>query len=219
MRADMSKVIVERPRSRITRKAGSWYPRGALRSSWWPDLEMAPAREAMGARYAEKHLNENLAPLVRFLRKQVGRPWSKVRAEISEHIRSTSAVQKHVLEHVADYVHEHTFEEGGRLFVLGRFGGLHPIERDRWRRRALYVCPRTGLLREAPPVPRTAPKPPDPDRRSLGKGRELRRLCGVWFEVELIPDGEDGAGGIARKRQLGSREIARLALRSPPARR
>ena len=56
------------------------------------------------ARGSSKHLNENLAPLKRFLARRVGRPWSRVYAEICEHIALRSAVQKHVLDHLHQFV-------------------------------------------------------------------------------------------------------------------
>src|SRR4051794_18399649 len=99
MRSDMSRVIVERPRCRIPKRSGSWYPRGSLKMQWHPDLELAPMREGYGHHYREKYLNENLQPLVRFLRSRVGKRWDKVHSEMSEHVSCTSAVQKHVLDH------------------------------------------------------------------------------------------------------------------------
>ena len=61
----------------------------------------------MGALYAEKHLSDNLQPLVRFLRTCVGRSWDKVHSEIAEHVRFTNAVQQHVLQHLRQFVEEH----------------------------------------------------------------------------------------------------------------
>ena len=94
MRSDMAKVIVERPRMRVPKRAGSWYPRGSLKAVFQSDYELAPKREGLGHIYGEKWLNENLQPLVRFLRSHVGRPWDKVRAEIAERVRPTSAVRR-----------------------------------------------------------------------------------------------------------------------------
>jgi hypothetical protein len=86
MRSDMHKVIVERPRrlgsSGKNRKT-------ALRLSVSErakaitdadDYDSGHPR-ASSARH-EKQLNENLAPLKRYLMGQVGRPWDKVYSEI-----------------------------------------------------------------------------------------------------------------------------------------
>ena len=76
MREDMARVIVERPRK------GGHRSRGSRRQEY----EDLPAHEGMRRPWAvrgdEKELNENLAPLRRYLARQVGRPWSKVYSEI-----------------------------------------------------------------------------------------------------------------------------------------
>jgi hypothetical protein len=152
----MFKVIVERPRLRCPRPCGSAYPRGSLRNLFERDLEAAPSRLGMRFPHKEKHLNENLAPLLRFLRGQVGRPWDSVRSEIAEHLSVGSAVQKHVLDHVADFVERNVIMVDGLPHSL-RWGGLTPIGRSPYR--TLYVCPRTGLLRQVRPAREARPAP------------------------------------------------------------
>ncbi len=61
-------------------------------------------REPMRGPAKTKWLNENLAPLKRFLGKQVGRPWDKVYSEIAENLKPTSTVQQHVRDHIEDFV-------------------------------------------------------------------------------------------------------------------
>src|SRR5262249_60160409 len=102
MRADMAKVIVERPRfgSRIHGK-----PKGYRRSVQRLSEDGGPPREGMKRRCRGgcKTLNEHLGPLRRYLDKQVGRPWDKVFSEICAHIDPSSAVQDHVRHHSEDY--------------------------------------------------------------------------------------------------------------------
>jgi hypothetical protein len=163
MRDDMAKVIVERPRMRFPLKNGSAYPRGSLKNDWYPDYEDAPKRESYGhGRYAEKRLNENLQPLVRFLRSNVDRPWNKVRSEIAARISCNSAVQKHVLDHLAHFVAEHVVRRDREVFLAQRFShglGDEPL-RSRGMRMEFYVDPRSGLLRLAKftPSPKKKPK-------------------------------------------------------------
>lgn len=217
MRADMSKLIVERPRCRRPKRAGSWYPRGSLKSAWYPDMEDAPVREGMGFGYAEKRLNENLRPLVRFLRSRVGRSWDKVYSEIAEHLRLTNAIQQHVIVHVRQFLDEHPMMIDGAPQRRQWHGGgwsWAPLVSIGMALR-FYVCPRTRQLRLAPVVARK--KRPavtmDPDRRVLSPTRELRRFDGVWFEVDLgLPD-VGGERAILRKRQLGTRAIELHGLR------
>ena len=189
MRPDMSKVIVERPRGPRGPSVGSAYPRGSLEARWAPDLENAPRLEAMGRAYGTKYLRENLQPLVRYLRSNVERLWNDVHSEIAAHISCSSAVQKHVLDHLRDMVHTHVWLEGGAPFYL-RYdrvgplvsGGGHP---------SFYVCPESRRLKIAPYARRKPNLPswrkPDPDRVPLGKMRELRRIGGIWYELTLAP--------------------------------
>lgn len=186
MRSDMFEVIIERPR------VGSSWPnrvkgRKAEIARLRPDL--APSREPMSIGRGSKHLNENLAPLRRFLERSVGRPWDAVRSEICAHIAAGSAVQKHVLEHVKDMVETNPVLIDGRphypMADGPRRDRYRPIRAYRaWR---FYVCPNTGLLKVPAPdgSRRKKEPPPRPDVRPLGEMREARRMDGVWYLVTL----------------------------------
>lgn len=142
MRDDMFKVIVERPRWGASHAAS-------------PKLKRMPHADAqhiglkrharIGARYT-KGLNENLAPLVRYLGRQRGRRWDAVFSEICANLDTSSTVKMHVRQHIEDFVltrisigrHGEWMFEG---HVLGREG--------QWfRRRKLFVDPRDGILKD-----------------------------------------------------------------------
>lgn len=131
MRPDMAKVIVERPR-----RLEGFSRKGRV----LPPDDLA-SHEGMRLRHVRnwggKVLNENLAPLRRYLERQVGRPWNKVYAEISAHLRPTSAVQQHVRDHVQDFVAVNPRRLAHQL--RQRPGS------DLWHQ-PFYVDPRTGLL-------------------------------------------------------------------------
>ncbi|WP_257459783.1 hypothetical protein [Archangium lipolyticum] len=182
MREDMFKVIVERPRMRIPKRNGSHYPRGRLKIDRG-DFEEAPKREGMGRGYGYKYLNENLAPLRRFLRSCVGRPWNDVYSEICEHVSLDSAVKKHILEHLDQFVYRQVRESDGGIYeAIDSYG--RPVELEpgsRWGR--LYVCPRTGLLRayeRKPWVPRFP-------GRELDEWHDVRKINGSWHLVRFAP--------------------------------
>ena len=142
MRDDMFKVIVERPR---------W---GASHASS-PKLKRMPHADAphiglkrharISARYT-KMLNENLAPLLRYLRRQRGRRWNAVFSEICASLDTGSTIKMHVRQHIEDFVvtrisigrHGEWMFEGQ---VLGRKG-------HGGRRRDLFVDPRDGILKD-----------------------------------------------------------------------
>ena len=92
-------------------------------------------RRAHALRGGRKQLNENLAPLRRYLERQVGRPWSKVYSEIARHLRVDNAVQQHVRDHLRDFV----AMKPRRIAHPWRVGGVL------WWQ-PLYVHPVTGLL-------------------------------------------------------------------------
>ena len=143
MRRDMHKVIVERERKggRSPARKPPWEKRGRLED--YPEKEGMRRRHVLSRDW--KMLNENLSPLKRYLRKQVGRPWNAVYREISTGLRSTSAVQQHVRDHVWDFVERHV--------TVGPKGEVLLAPHRRWgiarklRPGELYIDPRTGILR------------------------------------------------------------------------
>lgn len=146
MRKDMAKIIVERPR----RGDPAWAKPGRTRAL--EDDDGAPYRDRARAPRRtrperSKMLNENLAPLERYLGKQVGRPWRKVYSEIAANLKPTSTVQQHVRDHLEDFVAVKTHMVAGVVHAQPRFGGPRPLTSD-WR--PYFVHPRTGLLKRNP---------------------------------------------------------------------
>lgn len=193
MRADMSKVLVERPRlgvkSRRVRKKG--YRRALARDV---DAERELPRERITAlRGNTTHFNEHLGPLRRFLNARVGRHWDAVYSELCEHIDRGNVVQKHILTHLFHYVEVHAvLVDGVPHHPHGhRKGPLPPIRgRYRW-----YVCPKSGLLKRAKNESnaeareRWLPKPPPPPMQVwVGKSELVRRWPdGRWEMLTMRP--------------------------------
>jgi hypothetical protein len=186
----MAKVIVERPRRGSEKSAR----KGRTRVLENEDGEGLRVRAPMGKPRPTKYLNENLAPLRRFLQGQVGRPWNKVYAEISEHLKPTNTVQQHVRDHIEDFVAVKTRMEQGEVVVTSRFRGNDLKLSESYHR--LYVHPRTGLLcanknwgtwsakRKAADKARKGKRA---DRmREIDAATQLHRLRDdVWWEVKL----------------------------------
>jgi hypothetical protein len=181
MREDMARVIVERPRIQ---------PRNN-RKGRRPALEDLPSHEGMrraaALRGDRKELNENLAPLRRYLEGQVGRPWDKAYAEIAARLRIDSTVQQHVRDHLRDFVAVAPRRNVSDWRSSIRGGGLW------WQ--PLYVHPDTGLLCRTDRLPeekarrraeRNRPRAPL-ERIALAADRELRLISGLWYEVLLAP--------------------------------
>ncbi len=189
MRRDMSKLLVERPR------IGGKYTKHR-RDRLTNPPEDGPRGEAMQTKWVRrKMLNENLAPLRRFLRSRVGRPWNAVYSEIREHVRVDSAIQLHILQHLWDYVvRDVILIDGvpchGSNESWGRRLGL-PIGEHRT---TFYVHPESGLLlaarqsrRKKLRKPRLRHRLATEKPRTLSDGRQLHRIGGAWHAVELAP--------------------------------
>jgi hypothetical protein len=142
-----------------------------------------------------KTLNENLAPLQRYLERQVNRPWDKVWSEISQNLAVTSAVQQHVRDHVEDFVAITTFLKDGAVWVTTRYGKPVPLREGH---RKLYVDPRTGILRrdkhyaswqQKRCADQTAAQKHRATRvREIMPNVQLHRLDdNCWWEVRLAP--------------------------------
>jgi hypothetical protein len=157
MRDDMGKVLVERPRVRagfVQGKCGKGYLKYVARGLASDDG--LPRSEGTKRRYPghrQKHFNEHLGPLRKFVESNVGRPWDKVYAEICRHVDRGNVVQKHILTHLFQYVvvdveliAGEPYRKPGQGWY--RYGVLRGP--NQW-----YVCPKSGLLKRA----KVEPKP------------------------------------------------------------
>ncbi|HEY1722241.1 MAG TPA: hypothetical protein VGG27_13435 [Magnetospirillaceae bacterium] len=156
MRRDMPRVIVTRPR-----KLGSLPRKGRT----VPDEHLPEAigmRRSVREKGGHKQLNEHLSPLRRYLEKQVGRPWDKVFSEISAVLGVDSTVQKHVRDHVWDYVTLNPRRTWTTFYMPD--GSKLRVE-EYWLQ-ILYVDAKDGILKRSKDHPdmrrrrREAGKPP-----------------------------------------------------------
>lgn len=207
MRKDMFKVIVERPRSNsrwadsMSRRARERHEMANILKNDWSDDEVENSKglshelnthEPMKNRYdSSKSLNENLAPLFRFLEKSVGRPWDEVYSEVREHLRMDSSVQLHVVQHLNWTVTEATY--------MGEDGHVYATDRS-WQRtysaldlptpysmHNYYVHPETKLLCRQPRLSNKARRAKEVKVLPYEKYRQFRLIGGKWMVVELAP--------------------------------
>ena len=140
MRDDMFKVIVERPRW-----GRAWAVKSKARYDRLPDRSHVTGRRLALEVGGTKGLNENLAPLKRYLHKQVGRPWDKVFSEICATLDTGSTVKQHVRDHLTDFILINvSVDRDGRFMATRHWGGPQPPE-FWWVK--LYVDPRDGLIK------------------------------------------------------------------------
>jgi hypothetical protein len=216
MRFDMHKVIVERPRVGRSRarpqKTGlRLNPREAVDQG--EDFDGGAGRLLHPRR--DKHFNEHLAPLRRYLEGQVNRPWAKVYSEICDGIDRHSVIGQHVLQHLEDFVQIHVrIAEDGKIYSCRCRFGWEPV-------RGLYVHPVTGLLRDSGISRRgwfrgnwyqPQEHEKEPDLVVLDGFRAYQKLNGLWFHVERRGPSA-GAGGQELpplKRALDRKTIRRI---------
>jgi hypothetical protein len=194
MRADMFKLIVERPRW-----GASHAPPVKLKKDRDQDRKfIGLKRHVRECADYSKSLNENLAPLVRYLRKQRGRPWDDVFSEICAGLDTGSTVKMHVRMHLEDFVLVRiSTGRHGELMHEGR--EIRP-EQGNWRWHEFYVDPDDGILKDraafwsarglTSPLRRhfwhrSQPLKVNPDLRWVGDTRLLARKNGIWFYFHL----------------------------------
>ena len=141
MRADMFKIIVERPR---------WGSRDAppvkLKKDRTDRSQIGLKRHAWEQAAYTKSLNENLRPLVRFLRSRIGRRWDEVFSEICAGLDTGSTMKMHVRQHLEDFV--------AVRVARGRYGDWLLDGRTigspgrRFYPPDFYVDPKDGVLKE-----------------------------------------------------------------------
>ena len=141
MREDMFKVIVERPRHgrKHAAKSKARYDKLTGRK------HVTGRRQVLEHSGYTKSLNENLAPLKRYLHKQVGRPWDKVYSEICRSLDTGSTVKQHVRDHLGDFILvKVTVDRDGGFMAANHWG--RPLAPEQWWV-DLYVDPRDGLIK------------------------------------------------------------------------
>jgi hypothetical protein len=196
MRADMFKIIIERPR---------WGSRHApavkLRNERDPHRKFVGLNRQVQERgIIRKSLSENLAPLKRFLQKQRGRDWDDVFSEICQHLDTGSTVKMHVREHIEDFIMIRIHVDAdGQWFGHHERTGLRPLS-GWWP--DLYVDPVDGTIRETQllcdklGVERRAhytrwgsyDEGPFDDFQQVSPREILMMRKGIWFQCLLDSD-------------------------------
>lgn len=192
MRPDMAKIVIDADRhggyNDIKLKSKKRRPKHKNH------LDEMPTKMSMSRnRYGSKHPGDNLAPLYRWLAKQVGRRWDDVYSEINETIQGGFTSIDHVKQHLFERVKlegikmidgwPHYFVPGSRYYSGSPWFEL-------WRN-YFYVNDQ-GIL-SAPPK---GPTPSEKERERSKKEKKVIMLSdlfavvkidGTWFAADLLP--------------------------------
>lgn len=193
MRADMKKVLTERPR--YGRVLEFHEVRTRTKRGDYDDL---PAFEGMRRPYAfgynNKEFSDHIKPLIRFLWSSVGRRWNDVWSEIAAQVPAGNTVNDHLRGHVFGEIDIHCgVTDDGNVYVLP----------ERWRNTSseptgLYVDPRDGILKSGSADYHNSRNAFS--RRRLGEDKEstppsyyeidggvLRFINGIWYGFDYLP--------------------------------
>jgi hypothetical protein len=195
MREDMFKVIVERPRS-------GWRTRRHKRRTFAGEdalpMKIGMKKHIHATRIHSKWLNENLNPLKRYLRSQLGRPWDDVYSDISATLSPDHTVKQHVREHLDDFVARRIFVRPDGVWLNGSDRRFWGNRAEPWRQ-PFYVDPYDGILKDSSlywakvgfdPKAWRPREVADPNIRLLDKARELRCIDGIWYELIFVHERE-----------------------------
>lgn len=141
LRADMKKVLCERPR-----RGGIYSYHDFRQRQNHGDPEDLPSHQGMRRPYGweTKEFDDLIGPLRGYLHHSVGRPWNDVWSEVCQQTPSGNTVDEHLRGHVMREVDTYTFVEDGEVYCYGRYGsGARKVD-------GLYVDPRDGLLYVTP---------------------------------------------------------------------
>jgi hypothetical protein len=146
----MFKVIVERPRWGASHASSA----KLKRTKDYTIKQIGLRRHACESAPYTKSLNENLAPLVRFLRSRLGQSWDEVFSEICAHLDTGSTVKMHVRQHIEDFVLTRiSIGRHGEWLFEGEVLGV-----SHWSmRRKFFVDPDDGLLKDRALLPDRLP--------------------------------------------------------------
>src|ERR1051325_3044056 len=121
MRDDMHEVVIERPRRGSRMRHVRRLRRVDPKRASVHDPESLPFRISHGRAASlnkrTKEFTDLLAPLKRYLMRQVNRPWDKVWSAICKNLTTENPAQRHVRLHVFDFVAVNTSVRDGAVWV------------------------------------------------------------------------------------------------------
>lgn len=122
------------------------YKRGYRQCHRQQQFQHAPQHESMKTmhRGGTKYFTDNLAPLMRFLQTNTGRPWNKVYSELNKRLDRSTVSGQHVIDHLWDFVSVNVWIEDRKVYYL-QFGRKKQLQ-SYGRRKNFYVHPVSGLL-------------------------------------------------------------------------
>lgn len=96
--------------------------------------------------WGTRSVNDNLEPLIRYLRSHVGQHWDKVYSDLCRSLDTSTVTGQHVIDHLKQMVHMNVVKDGKRLIT---HDGRQPreLQSSIWFHfPEFYVHPKSGVL-------------------------------------------------------------------------
>lgn len=214
MRRDMSKVVTERPRWGHAAKSKKTSLK--LKPSDFEKDDVGSTRAPVARRrqygWEAKSFSDLIGPLRRSLRTNVGRPWNKVKSELSTTLDRKSVSGLHIWSHIAWEVSENCFiGDDQKIYSMGTWGSPQLAT-------GLYVHPITGLLCWKVLKRLKRPYIDKPlDLIQIDENNALSRVDGIWYHLGPARQNDAGTELVRPKRQLSKRDLAEHGLANAAA--
>ena len=184
MRDDMKRVVITRPRHGSSMKNEEVREhRRRVRDDNSSSLPQKASMKPKGKfSWHRKELSDFLNPLLRFLRKNCGRPWDKVYSEICQNLDRRGVINDHIFQHLEHMVNKNPIFIGKVPHVPIWGGDLDPI----YRNGHTFYIDQNNLLQEPKKRrPKHKKKKPLNIKKIDEKTYLIRRKSDkVWFEIK-----------------------------------
>jgi hypothetical protein len=181
MRADMHKVVVERPRYGSRRTNRKW----GQRLSFVPDADYDDQLKFVSSSRRRQYgpdckwFSDVLGPLKGFLHRNVGRPWDKVYSELRNGLDVRKVTGRHIFDHLKLMVETDCSIGVDRKVYSG--DGRYSVD-------GFYVHPKNGLLCFVPTQSARQRKKErllqqDIDEVRLDRCHSYKRIDDLWYYV------------------------------------
>ncbi len=196
----LGQIVIERPRSgrRISQKKVTGYKKALDKITQDAIEDGLFGSYLIKNRWRTKYFSDNLSPLRRWLRSQIGKPWDSVYSELCQKIETKTLVGQHLLSHLWQLVEREVIFVDGLPYSLRHRYRINPL--GYWHQ-GLYVHPETGILCVAKKLPKVLPK--KCDDLVFCNGYEYRKIDDIWYLVTYLDAPEEGI----KKRQCNKKEI------------
>ncbi len=191
----LGEIVIERPRRgmRMSSRKLSGYKKELDRITQEATEDGLLGHYLIKPRRKSKWLSDNLGPLRRLLRSQVGQPWNDIYSKLCQSLDTRTMVGRHVLDHLWDYVELHVeIIDGIPQRKHCSCYGRNDLTESYWPQ--YYVHPKSGLLC-AVPIKSRKPKPvTDKNVIRLSSTEQYRYIDEVWYRITF----ESLTGMVAR---------------------